>query len=454
MYHAVVVDDEALICDAIRTVLESAVPEVRIQKVFHDGAAAYAWLEENRTDMLFLDIEIPSRSGLDIAKLVDSQGSGTYVIMISAHQDFAYAKKAIDYHVNAFLTKPFSSQQLIDAVRFGIRAFDQRNQSRQDYRRMYRKLLQALASDRRAPLVGIRLCEEKVPIESLLCTQVELAVPELGSLTPEAKDVLIQSLLAAVEKDSPRQSVFLIESGQELLRILVFSKETPELSFEADAVQILSCYTGNPPAINRKTYSSFYRYRDFLAFQQELELFFQLTVDVGPRQARQQLAGYIESLSREDLAVFIEFLRENHGLSVAEAEPEAVLKSLDSLLAHSLGTGSANYIVDAACKFIQKQYTSSALSLKTVADELSVSDAYLSRLFKKHMNQNFSSYLLELRMSAARRLLLNTNASTAKIAGMVGFDNPAYFRSSFKSYFGVTPSQFRQLSMERGGTTP
>lgn len=143
MYHAVVVDDEALICDAIRTVLESAVPEVRIQKVFHDGAAAYAWLEENRTDMLFLDIEIPSRSGLDIAKLVDSQGSGTYVIMISAHQDFAYAKKAIDYHVNAFLTKPFSSQQLIDAVRFGIRAFDQRNQSLQDYRRMYRKLLQA-----------------------------------------------------------------------------------------------------------------------------------------------------------------------------------------------------------------------------------------------------------------------------------------------------------------------
>lgn len=453
MYHAVVVDDETLICDAIRTVLESAVPEVRIQKVFHDGAAAYAWLEENRTDILLLDIEIPSRSGLDIAKLADSQGLGTYVVLISAHQDFAYAKKAIDYHVSAFLTKPFSSQQLIDAVRLGIRTFERRNQSRQDHRSVYRKLLQALASDRRAPLLGIRLCEEKVPIETLLCTQVELTAPELGDLSPEAREVLTQSLLAAVEEDSSRQSVFLMES-EEPLRILVFSRGDPDLSWETDALRILSCHTGSTPTVSRKTYSSFHSYRNFLAFQQRIELFFQLTVDAGPHQAQQQLAGYIRSLNPEDLALFVEFLRESYGLCASAAEPEVVLQSLDSLLSRSLGTGSVNYIVDAACKFIQKHYTSSALSLKTVADELSVSDAYLSRLFKKHIDQNFSSYLLELRMSEARRLLLNTNASTVKIAGMVGFDNPAYFRASFKSYFGVTPSQFRQLSLKRGGEAP
>lgn len=93
MYNVVIVDDEIMICSAIQTVVKSAFPDVHIQEIFQDGDKAYVWLESNQTDILILDIELPARSGLDIAQLVYEQSRGTYVIMISAHQNFNYAKK-------------------------------------------------------------------------------------------------------------------------------------------------------------------------------------------------------------------------------------------------------------------------------------------------------------------------------------------------------------------------
>lgn len=48
-------------------------------------------------------------------------------------------------------------------------------------------------------------------------------------------------------------------------------------------------------------------------------------------------------------------------------------------------------------------------------------------------------------MERAREILSTTNLPTKEIAAMVGYPNVPYFRNLFKSLFGLTPLQFRQL---------
>lgn len=126
MYTTIIADDEKLICDAILSVLNAAVPELDDIHVFYNGAEAYDYVQSHKVDLLLLDIEMPEKSGLDIAQFVSEQHYDSYVIIITAYREFDYAKRAIDCNVNAFLTKPFSSQELVDAVRNGLASFDKK----------------------------------------------------------------------------------------------------------------------------------------------------------------------------------------------------------------------------------------------------------------------------------------------------------------------------------------
>ena len=48
-------------------------------------------------------------------------------------------------------------------------------------------------------------------------------------------------------------------------------------------------------------------------------------------------------------------------------------------------------------------------------------------------------------MEQAQQLLRSSGMPTTAIAAAAGYENLSYFRISFKGYFGITPSQYRQL---------
>ena len=96
MHSVVIADDEKLICDGIRSVIEADLPELTITHIFEDGAMLYEYLESHQPDIIILDIAMPGKSGLDVARLIESQGHNSYVIIITAHQLFEYAKEAIE----------------------------------------------------------------------------------------------------------------------------------------------------------------------------------------------------------------------------------------------------------------------------------------------------------------------------------------------------------------------
>lgn len=83
------------------------------------------------------------------------------------------------------------------------------------------------------------------------------------------------------------------------------------------------------------------------------------------------------------------------------------------------------------------------LSIDELASCVGLSRRRIERLFQTHLDASPSRYYLELRITQARRLLLQGNDSIATIAAACGFLSSTHFSHCFKDYFGASPSQAR-----------
>lgn len=85
-----------------------------------------------------------------------------------------------------------------------------------------------------------------------------------------------------------------------------------------------------------------------------------------------------------------------------------------------------------------------ALTLKSAAQMLHLSNSHLSRIFKKYTGFGFLEYLTILRIENAKHLLEDTSMSVSEIASECGFNDSNYFSSAFKSQTGISPLQYNK----------
>lgn len=98
--------------------------------------------------------------------------------------------------------------------------------------------------------------------------------------------------------------------------------------------------------------------------------------------------------------------------------------------------------INAINEYIGLNYNK-ALSLQDLSDKLYLSNAYLSRFFKKNMGMNFARYVNGVRLYHAMNDLLFTEYTITKIAYENGFSSLNAFNKAFKEEHEDTPSQFR-----------
>ncbi|AEE96524.1 helix-turn-helix domain-containing protein [Mahella australiensis] len=102
-----------------------------------------------------------------------------------------------------------------------------------------------------------------------------------------------------------------------------------------------------------------------------------------------------------------------------------------------------NAIVEAVKAHIEKHY-SEDLSLDDVASKVYMSTSYMSTLFKEVTGHNFTDYVIGVRMSKAKELLVSDDKDINAIAGMVGYNNMRSFLRAFKRCTGMTPTEYRK----------
>lgn len=106
-----------------------------------------------------------------------------------------------------------------------------------------------------------------------------------------------------------------------------------------------------------------------------------------------------------------------------------------------------NFIVK-AIEYVDENYSNPELTVESICAYLNVSYAYFSTVFKKEIGKSFTSYLTEIRLNKALKLLLENNEKTYVIAHDVGYVDPNYFSYVFKKVYGVSPNKYRTKLQE------
>ncbi len=102
-----------------------------------------------------------------------------------------------------------------------------------------------------------------------------------------------------------------------------------------------------------------------------------------------------------------------------------------------------------AQKYLRRNFRR-PVRLAEVAEYLQVSPFHLSRVFSRESDFSFFDYLLELRLSEARRLLAEGRHRVSEVAAAVGYEDSGYFSKVFKLKAGCTPGEFAERARLKG----
>ena len=108
--NCVLVDDEYLALEVLK-VYCAQIGNVLVQQTFKKPEEALNWLKKNKTDILFLDIEMPRLTGFELLSGLDHP---PVVILTTAYQHFAV--KAFDLEILDYLVKPIDPQELLAKI--------------------------------------------------------------------------------------------------------------------------------------------------------------------------------------------------------------------------------------------------------------------------------------------------------------------------------------------------
>lgn len=93
--------------------------------------------------------------------------------------------------------------------------------------------------------------------------------------------------------------------------------------------------------------------------------------------------------------------------------------------------------------FISKNFMDE-IRLAQLADIAGMSPSAFSRFFKLHTGRNLTDYIIDMRLGAASRMLVDTSRSISEICFSCGFNNLSNFNRIFKKKKGCSPSEFRE----------
>ena len=119
-------------------------------------------------------------------------------------------------------------------------------------------------------------------------------------------------------------------------------------------------------------------------------------------------------------------------------------KHAEAIHAKEESCEDAEGIISVIKSYMEKNYATT--SLKDTAAHIHMNPNYFSRFFKQKMGENYSDYLIRLKMQKAIGLMNNRELKTYHISETVGYNNPNNFTRAFKKIYGKAPKDYRNDS--------
>jgi two-component system response regulator YesN len=116
MYKVFLVEDEIVVREGIRNSIPWEKTSYTLAGEAPDGEMALSIIMDLKPDILITDIKMPFMDGLTLCRIVKKTLPWIKILILSGHDEFEYARKAISIGVEEYLLKPVSSQDMIAAL--------------------------------------------------------------------------------------------------------------------------------------------------------------------------------------------------------------------------------------------------------------------------------------------------------------------------------------------------
>lgn len=106
--------------------------------------------------------------------------------------------------------------------------------------------------------------------------------------------------------------------------------------------------------------------------------------------------------------------------------------------------GDKSKYVSESINFIVKNYNNPNLGIRSVAENIGISEGHLSHVFKSETDYTVNDYITRYRIKAAMKLLEDCRYKIYEVADMVGYKDITYFSTIFKKLTGMNPSDWKE----------
>ncbi len=396
-YRVLIADDEPIIREGIREAIPWSELGMDVVGEAEDGEEALELARELDIHIMLVDLNMPFLNGIELIRRLQEECPDCRCLIISGHDEFAYAQEAVRLGVQDYLLKPVDDRQLYETLS------DLRQRMDEELARSAYVEQTAIQLERHIPLLRRRSCLEWL--------EGSMGEPE----------VLEQLAFLSLPPHLPVQIGLVRWPGGESQSIMQES-ERQLLRFGAENI-MGELLTELP----------------YVLFQTRGGLIGMCLWQLAPEGLEAEIEQKIGSFL--NIAVHCCLEKNEDGLEGLRAAYRNCREQLQY-------EAQVSPLVRRARQLIRERYAQRELTLDSLAASLQVSPVYLSRVLKKELNDNFVTLVTRTRIRKAVQLLDSTLLPIHAIAEQTGYDSQHYFSTAFKKIMGVSPAQYR-----RGGGT-
>jgi two-component system response regulator YesN len=401
MWKVLIADDEPKIRRGLRTTIERIRPDMKVVAEAEDGEMALVLARKETPDILMIDIRMPFLNGLELIEKINGILSDCIIIVVSGHDEFEYAQRALRLKVFEYVLKPVPQEVLASVLARAEEALTESRRQRQFTAWAHDQL------ERNMPLLREQFLRDWTrarlsPLE--IAEQARfLGMETSGRLAIAVIHVVERAVATAhAEERERRLALYAVRSVVEE----AFGEFTPRWVFldDHDDIVVLAHSCGG-----------------------------QAWVEAASSTEGRVVPSLCQALVVAHAAV--------------EDTPQGVPDAYEALSAEVSAKGSHRGLVVLAQRHIDAHYGEPALSLEEVASSAQISPGYLSRLLKLETGFSFVDYLTRVRITKAMQIMNDPAVKVYEVAEAVGYQSQHYFSRAFKRVFGRPPVEYR-----KGGT--
>lgn len=497
-----IVEDEPVIREGlIHIIREGTLHE--IAGIAENGNEGYEKAVALKPDLVVTDIRMPEEDGLSMLSRLKEEGEEVKAMILTGYSEFEYARKAVSLRVVEYILKPVDVESFLQALEGIDGAIERKKNLTASAVQLLWSCLTGTQEERERllPVLG-RSLHVNARMEStlFLVRPSSIAVETVTGMMEETREILDslcitnyyllflaadQGFLVVItdternhflKQTFEKQVMKRLEQESECFCTVLSMKGVKDLNRQVERLKSMMAAAFSLPggtvldeaAVEEKPYLEV-EYPLYLerrtcrdlrsgAMERVLEeskSFEALIIDGGlsPEQIREYTMRFASGMIRaagqlreslwhmQDAGCVVGGMAGSRSKEELRRQLQKVIKAVTRQEAEKAVTD--NGMVLNAIVFIRENYKRE-VSLGEIAEACGVTPEYLSTLFCREMDVNFTAFLQNFRISMAKRMLALGNRRIGQIAEEVGFRDQKYFVKVFKKICGVTPSEYKK----------